>query len=135
MLKKTFCLLLVLFCLFGFVNSVKAEGLIDSTNVQYKLDGESGSCPILGDPKDDSSTAAFLQSIFNIIKLLGPILCVVLIIIDLVKAVASQDKDALAKVGKTSAKRVGYALVIFLLPTLIDFVFNLLGWYGTCGIN
>ena len=62
-------------------------------------------------------------------------MCIILIIIDLVKAVASQDKDALTKVGKTSAKRVGYALVIFLLPTLIDFLFNILGWYGTCGIK
>ena len=84
---------------------------------------------------DEESTAYFLQSIFNIFKILGPILCIVLIIIDLIKAVVGQDKDALLKTGQNAAKRLIYAVIIFLLPTLINFLFDLLGWYGTCGIN
>ena len=135
MLKKIFYVLIIIFSFFCLSSNVKALEL-DSfqNNISYKLDN-SDSCPVFGDPADENSTAYFLQSVFNIIKFVGPILCIVLIIIDLVKAVVSQDKDALTKTLKTSAKRIVFALIIFLLPQLINFLFELIGWYGTCGIS
>lgn len=66
---------------------------------------------------------------------LAPILCVVLSMVDFIKASASQDKDALMKAGKNTAKRLVLALILFFLPALINFIFPLLGWYGTCGIK
>lgn len=83
----------------------------------------------------DAEVYNFLQQIFNVIKYAGPILCLIFSIIDFVKAAASQDKDALAKAGKNTGKRVIYALILFFVPTLIDFLFPLLGWVGTCGIG
>jgi hypothetical protein len=68
-------------------------------------------------------------------KYAGPILCLVLSISDFVKATASQDKDALSKATKTTGKRIVYALILFFIPTLINFIFPLLGWYDTCGIK
>jgi hypothetical protein len=65
----------------------------------------------------------------------GPILCLVLSISDFVKAAASQDKDALTKAGKTTGKRIMFAMILFFIPVLVDFLFPLLGWYGTCGIG
>lgn len=83
----------------------------------------------------DQEVYEFLQQIFNVIKYAGPILCLVFSVIDFVKAAASQDKDALTKAGKTTGKRVVYALILFFIPTLINFAFELLGWVGTCGIG
>ena len=83
----------------------------------------------------DAEVYAFLQQIFNIIKFAGPLLCLALSISDFVKAAASQDKDALVKAAKTTMKRVIYALILFFIPTLIDFLFPLFGWVGTCGIG
>ena len=83
----------------------------------------------------DAEVYEFLQQIFDVIKYAGPLLCLVFSVIDFVKAAASQDKDALTKAGKTTGKRVVYALILFFIPTLIDFLFPLLGWVGTCGIG
>ncbi len=83
----------------------------------------------------DAEVWEFLQQIFNVIKYAGPLLCLVFSVIDFVKAAASQDKDALTKAGKTTAKRVVYALILFFIPVLINFLFPLLGWVGTCGIG
>lgn len=83
----------------------------------------------------DAEVYNFLQQIFNVIKYAGPILCLVFSTIDFVKAAASQDKDALAKAGKNAGKRVIYALILFFVPVLIEFLFPLLGWVGTCGIS
>ena len=134
MLKKIFCLLLIVFSLFCFSSNVKALDVNGFSETRYELKA-SDDCPIFGDPADEKSVAYYLQSIFNIIKLLGPALCIVLIVIDLIKAVVSQDKDALSKALTTSGKRLIFAVMIFLLPQLINFLFGLLGWYGTCGIS
>ena len=83
----------------------------------------------------DAEVYEFLQQIFDVIKYAGPLLCLVFSVIDFVKAAASQDKDALTKAGKTTGKRVVYALILFFIPTLINFLFPLLGWVGTCGIG
>lgn len=83
----------------------------------------------------DAEVWDFLQQVFNVIKYAGPILCLVLSVADFVKAAASQDKDALVKASKTTGKRVVYALILFFIPTLINFLFPLLGWVGTCGIG
>ena len=65
----------------------------------------------------------------------GPILCLVLSVSDFIKAAASQDKDALSKATKTTGKRIALAMVLFFIPLLIDYLFPLLGWYGTCEIG
>lgn len=90
---------------------------------------------ILGSPSDSTSVAYFLQQILSVMQYAGPILCIALSLTDFVKATASQDKDALSKATKTTGKRIVYALILFFIPTLVDYIFPLLGWYGTCGIG
>lgn len=106
------------------INEVNASSLI------YSMDVAAECTDII-----DAEVYNFLQQIFNVIKYAGPILCLVFSVIDFVKAAASQDKDALVKAGKTTGKRVMYAIILFFIPTLINFVFELLGWVGTCGIS
>ena len=76
-----------------------------------------------------------LQVAFNFIKYAGPILCIVFSGLDFLKAVVSDKKDELGKVIKRSLTRVVLALVLFFIPILINFLFPLIGWYGTCAIK
>ncbi len=125
-------LLIVLVLMGGFFlisNEVKALEL-SSYDVIYSLD-ESDEC----DGVFDKEVIDFLQQIFNIFKFAAPILCLALSITDFVKATASQDKDALKKAAQMTGKRIVYAIILFFIPTLINFLFDLLGWYGTCGIS
>ncbi len=139
MLKKFLVMFIVIFSALFLLNFEKVEAY--STDVGYSLANynstkESQDCKsIFGDPDQDGSVANFLQQIFTIIGYTAPLLCLVLSISDFIKAAASQDKDALMKAVKRTFKRVIYAIVLFFLPLLINFLFPLLGWYGTCGIK
>lgn len=121
--KKTYLFLAFLF-MFSLINQVNATSL-------YLLESTSG-CNGVMDPE----VVEFFQGIFDIFKYGGPLLCVVLTIVDFTKSVASQDKDFFAKSIKRAGKRVVLALILFFVPSLINFVFDLLGWTaGTCGIG
>lgn len=136
--RKIYCLILLVFALF-FFPTVKAYEIDE--DILYCLDNQveikSKTCEsILGDPEDDTSFAYFLQEAFTIIQWAGPILCVILSLIDFIKAIASQDKDALTKAIKTSIKRFIFAVLLFFLPMLVNFLLgDVLDWYGTCGIK
>ncbi len=82
------------------------------------------------------ATINYLQIGFNVIKYLAVIILLVLCIIDFIKAITSQDKDLLKKAINTSVKRLIIAIIIFFLPTVIDFLLKLFGIEdGTCGIR
>lgn len=133
--KKLIIIIYIIFCFSILTNFNKVEAFSLENEVSYRLDEESDCKAILGDPKDKESFAYMLQQIFTIIGYIAPVLCLVLSTIDFVKAAASQDKDGLKKAFKTASKRVILTMVLFFLPMLINFTFNLLGWYGTCGIE
>ena len=136
--RKIFLLFLLFFALFFFPN-VKAyeidNDIINRLNNQVEIKSETCES-ILGDPKDDTSFAYFLQEAFTVIQWAGPILCVILSLVDFIKAIASQDKDAITKAVKTSIKRFIFAVLLFFLPMIVNFLLgDVLGWYGTCGIQ
>ncbi len=103
---------------------------VNASSLIYSLDVATECSDVI-----DPEVYELMQQVFNVIKYAGPLLCLIFSVIDFVKAAASQDKDALTKAGKTTGKRVVYALVLFFIPTLINFLFPLLGWVGTCGIE
>jgi len=126
MKNKVLFLILFFFGTFFVLNVAD----VNAASVVYLLDEASECSDII-----DAEVWSFLQQVFDIIKYAGPLLCLVLSTADFVKAAASQDKDALVKATKTTGKRVVYALILFFVPTLINFLFPLLGWVGTCGIG
>lgn len=131
MLRKLLLIILMLMGSFFLIsNDVKALEL-SSYEVTYSLDDDEEDCGGVF----DKEVIDFLQQIFNVFKYAAPILCLALSIGDFVKATASQDKDALKKAAQMTGKRIVYAIILFFIPTLINFLFNLLGWYGTCGIS
>lgn len=99
----------------------------------YLLDA--GCDAILGDPNASDSVAHLLQEVFTVIKFLAPVMVLAFSAIDFIKATASQDKDILQKAIKNSIIRLIVGLLVMVLPTLINFVFELIGWYGTCGVK
>lgn len=92
-------------------------------------------CGVLGSTNDSHTFAFYLQILFNIIKFLGPVLVLVMSIVDLVKLIAEQKTDEGAnKLFKKTLKRLVYAAIIFALPSLFEYLLGLFGiiGFGTC---
>lgn len=132
--------ILVILIISGFMINmvvVNAEG--SNYNGSYRDDSNImkqqsyADCGVLGNPKDSNTFAFYLQTVFDIIRFLGPVLVLVMTIIDLVKVTAEQKQDGeIQKIGVKTLKRFIYAVLIFALPTLITSIFHLIGLYGTC---
>ena len=111
----------------------KSENKTSDEGIELVEDGCGG---VFGDPENPNYIAYYLQLIFNIMKFLGPVLVIVMSIIDLLKVTAEQKQDGeLEKLGTKTLKRLIYAVIIFVLPSLINYLFGLIGLYGTCGIS
>ena len=54
--------------------------------------------------------------------------------LDFIKAIASQDNEAVQKAIKTSVQRLIFTVILFFLPMLIEALFKIFGFYevGTC---
>ena len=44
-------------------------------------------------------------------------------------------EDALKKAGTTAIKRFIYCVILFFVPIIVNFIMNLFGVYGSCGIG
>lgn len=121
----------------------EAESLginISTWNLESKdkidFDTSNGCVSYLGNPETKGEPAYYLQFIFNLMKYAAIILLLVLTIMEFSKATVSSNQDAMKKALQNTIKRLIIAVIIFFLPILIKFVFELLGIYsaGTCGI-
>lgn len=86
----------------------------------------------LGSKTNHMAPAYYLDMILNIMRYAAIVLTIILSSIDFLKAVIAQDKDMLKKATSNSIKRLILAVLLFFLPTLIDFILSLLGGYNTC---
>ena len=133
-MKKVLILTFVLIFCFGigisYVSAIDVEGTRTG-----ETSSSSANCGTFGDPKKNGTFANYLQKIFNIMKFLGIVLAIIMTMKDLTLAIADDNKDMLAKLGKKTLKRIIYAVLIFFLPDLINLSFDILGLYGTCGIS
>ncbi len=88
-------------------------------------------CNLLG-----SGVQGILNQIYRLVEIATPILTILLITIDMVKAVVAQDDNEMKKSQERSIKRLIVGLAIFLVPTLLDAILKLGGLAaGTCGIG
>lgn len=81
---------------------------------------------LLGSPRTKNSPAWYLSFIFSVIKYVAIIILIVLTIMDFVGAVASHDNDILKKAVGKAIKRMILCVIIFLLPTLIEFILEII---------
>ncbi len=68
----------------------------------------------------------FITAAIKVFQIAIPIILVVLGMIDLGKAVTSNDEKQMKEAQKTLIKRVIYAILIFFIVALVKFVFGLL---------
>jgi len=120
------------------------QGISESELVEYKdmiitpikpaeLDCDS----LLGSPKIQGQPAFYLQIVFDVMKYVAIAIVIIFSILDFTGAVASQDNDAIKKSTKRLIIRLVLCVVIFVLPTILEFVFTLIDVYSpsVCGIN
>lgn len=91
----------------------------------------SDDCGLLGD-----EFIKLMNEAWTVILVVIPVLLVVLIILDFVKAVAASDEKQINKAVSNAIKRVAIGVAIFFLPLLVDFILKLAGIAsGTCSVG
>lgn len=100
-----------------------------SNPIPSDFDGGDTCEGFLGDKSTPGTPANYLHLILSIMRYLAIILALGFSVIDFFKAVYSQDKDLLKKATMTAIKRVIYAVVIFFIPIILEFILSLLGAY------
>ena len=67
-----------------------------------------------------------VRAALNVVMFVIPIILIVLGIVDLSKAVIASDEKKTKEAQKMFVTRLIYAVVIFLIPTIVSLLFNLL---------
>ena len=137
-MKNKLIYLIIIFALtFCFIN-VKAENINvelnynDSSRTVKFLENENNSgdsdtdCNVLGEFGED------LQSIFNVFKIVAPILTLVLSTYDFVVSITSKAAEGLQKSSKKFVTRLVLVVLLYLLPTLINLLLQLTIDGNTC---
>lgn len=91
------------------------------------------------DPSDCNMSDTIISIVYNVLKwmkYIAPVLVIILSMIDFIKALASQDNDAMKKAQQKFVKRLVSAVILFLLPLIIDYVLRLFNLVDTkCDIT
>lgn len=132
----------------GTTNNENAAGVINPDEITElepskveinNIDFQESTCDtLLGDTGNKNDPAYYLNFAFSFIKYAAIILLLVLTIMEYAKAITASNQDAIIKATQVTVKRVIIAVVIFLLPMLINFILRILGIIstnGTCGIG
>ena len=96
-------------------------------DITLDFSGGEGCDGLLGDTTDPNDPAYYIRLILLVMRYAAVALAVILGMIDFFKAIISQDKEAVMKAAKTSGYRLAFAVIIFFLPIVIDFIMGLLG--------
>ena len=131
MKKKTYivlCLLLIggVFCFTPVrVSALSSLSILDCEDT------------LLGSVNDEDSVAWLVQQILDLIKVVGPILVVVLSSIDFLQVILKGDDDAMGKATKKLITRLILAILLFLVPVLVEWLLDIFGitTSGICGLN
>lgn len=128
---KTFLVIsTIISALFCFNMEIKANTIQNITQVA------ANNCDtLLGDPTVPNHPAYWIQKGLDLIKYAAIVCLLLLSIAEFLKAIVSNDKDAIKKAGTKSLKRFIYCTIIFFLPILINFILELFELTGTCGYH
>ena len=80
--------------------------------------------------KDTAEIWQFIGYVFFIFKIAIPILLIIFGMIDLGKAVVSNDDKEIKNATTKLAKRAVAAVVIFFIPTLVGFIFSIVAGFN-----
>lgn len=74
--------------------------------------------------KGVKQTLKFIGTLLLIAKIVVPVLLIIFGIIEFAKAMTSTDSDAISKATKSFIFKLISAIIIFILPTIINFIFS-----------
>ena len=86
---------------------------------------------LLGDPEDEDSVAWLVYLILNIIKVAGPILVILLSSVDFILVIVKSDNEAFAKAQKKLITRLVLAILLFLVPVIVQVILEVFGITGS----
>ncbi len=76
----------------------------------------------------------FLKQIMQLVKFAVPIIIIALAVVDFIKAMSAQKTEELKTAANKLLKRLIIGAIIFLLPTIIDYILSITGINSTtCG--
>ena len=124
----------IFLALFSFKLNVSANVLMPDTDISsaviHSFDDYNS---VLGSDTP-GEPLYYINIILDVIKYAAIICLLGFSIADFVKAVVSEDKDALKKAGTTTMKRFIYCVMIFFLPIVINFLLDLFQLTGMIGV-
>lgn len=129
-MKKLKYIAIVFICLF-WITPVKASNIYNtptSMNISdmYLTMEDANELQNVCDQEGILKSFKFLGRILYVVKIVIPILLIVLGTIDFGKTITAGKDDAIVGAAKRLASRAVAGIIIFLLPTIINFVFGLL---------
>ena len=68
-----------------------------------------------------------INYLMNIVKFIVPVVLIVLIVVDFLKAVTTNDEKKMREAKNIALKRIFYAIILFLVPTIVSIIFRGLG--------
>ena len=124
----------IFLALFSFKLNVSANVLMPDTDISsaviHSFDDYNS---VLGSDTP-GEPLYYINIILDVIKYAAIICLLGFSIADFVKAIVSEDKDALKKAGTTTMKRFIYCVMIFFLPIVINFLLDLFQLTGMIGV-
>lgn len=110
------------------------EEIVQSSklNININMPTEDNCDSYLGNKDVQGTPAWYLKQLFNVIQYGAIVLCLVLTIVEFFKAATSQDDSAMKKAGQKTLKRIIITVILFVSPTIIEFILELLGIMDTC---
>ncbi len=92
---------------------------------------------MLGSVNTKGSPAYYINFAFKVIKYIAIVALIALSTMDIVKAITSQDQDVMNKTIKKIGTRAILCVVIFVLPTIIEFILQFVHeqQLNLCGIR
>ena len=117
-------------------NIVVNEGFLYTGNLVQIADC-SGQNAVLGNVNDPDSVARLLHKLLDYARLIGPFIVLIMSSLDYLKAVLNSDDDSLKKANKKLVTRLMLIVALFLLPTLVSVLLNVLGFtsHEVCGLQ
>ena len=136
MLKKIIYILLISFSFLTCTINVEAKELntmssINTFEVKHVLEDET-CAGILGNPKDEDSTAWLVQEVLGYVRIVGVVLVLVLSSFDFTRAIIQNDEKFMQKVKSHLLTRALALVLLFFIPTIVYALLTAFGIYSTC---
>ena len=106
-------------CNYSFNSNISCREASDLINKGIELNE-------LCNNEDVIKTLNFIGHLLMIVKILVPIILIIMGTIDYSKALTTSEDSAIQKATKSLINRILIAIIIFIIPTIVNFVFDLL---------